>query len=59
MKANFYIATLMLEYTYFFKGSTTDELRRYSSTVNAVIPETIEDSAGGQHTINLSLGFDY
>ena len=59
VKANFYIATLMLEYTYFFKGSTTDELRRYSSTVNAVIPETIEDSAGGQHTINLSLGFDY
>lgn len=59
MKANFYIATLMLEYTYFFEGTTTDELRRYSSTLNAVIGDTVEDSAGGQHTINISLGFDY
>ncbi len=59
LKANFYIASLLLEYTYFFKGSTTDELRRYNSVLNQVVPETIQDSAGGQHTINISLGFDY
>ena len=58
IKANFYIATLALEYTYFFAGTTSDEVNRRTPLGN-IIGETIEDSAGAQHTINVSIGFDY
>ena len=58
LKANFYIATLTLEYTYFFAGTTSDEVNR-RTPLGTLIGETIEDSAGAQHSINVSVGFDY
>jgi hypothetical protein len=55
LKANFYIASLLVEYTFFASGSKSDEIAMQVGMPNMVIP----DSAGQQHTINFSVALDY
>ena len=58
MRANFYIATLMLEYTYFAGGSTSDKIYR-SAGANKIQELEIADASGSQHTFSFSIGLDY
>ena len=58
LRANFYIATLMLEYTYFAGGGTSDTIYRQSGA-SAIKELEIADAAGSQHTFSFSIGLDY
>jgi len=58
IRANFFVATLMLEYSFFTSGAKSDEIYR-ASGANKLVPLTVPDSAGWQHTIALSVGLDF
>ncbi len=58
LRANFYIATLMLEYTYFAGGATSDTVYRHAGGT-AIAPLEIADASGSQHTFGFSIGLDY
>ena len=57
IRANFYIATLMLEYTYFAGGGTSDEIKDQLDT--KVLNSSVADASGPQHTVSFSIGVDY
>jgi hypothetical protein len=54
LRANFYIASLLVEYSYFASGSTSDEI-----AVQAGQPLLIPDGAGTQHSISFALALEY
>lgn len=55
LKANFFIASLTLEYTFFASGAKSDEIAAQAGVPGLVIP----DAAGAQHSISFSIGLDY
>lgn len=58
MKANFYVATIIVEYSFFASGSKSDEI--YDNLGGTqLIPLEVPDAAGTQHSISLSLGLDF
>ncbi len=54
IKANFYILSLIAEYTFFASGSTSDQIASATG-----IPFEVPDSSGTQHTVSFSVGLDY
>jgi hypothetical protein len=54
LKANFYVASLLLEYTFFASGAKSDQI-----ATDAGLPLTIPDEAGAQHSISFALALDY
>jgi hypothetical protein len=55
LKANFYIASLLVEYTFFASGSKSDEIATQVGVPSLIIP----DNSGQQHTISFSIALDY
>jgi hypothetical protein len=55
IKANFYIASLLVEYSYFASGSKSDEIVNRATGTTLSIP----DDAGSQHSIAFSVALDY
>jgi hypothetical protein len=55
IKANFFIASLLLEYTFFASGAKSDQIAAQAGLPGLVIP----DEAGAQHSISFSLALDY
>jgi len=54
-KLNFYIASLLLEYSIFFSGSKSDQVLDRATGITLDIP----DDAGTQHNISFSIALDY
>jgi hypothetical protein len=54
-RLNFYIASLLAEYTFFASGGKSDQLAGQAGIPGIVIP----DSAGAQHSISFALQLDY
>jgi hypothetical protein len=55
IKANFFIGSILFEYTYFANGSTSDNI-----AAEAGIPGlTIADESGTQHSLSFALALDY
>ena len=58
MKANFYIASLLLEYTFIASGGSSDKVY-VASGATGIKELSVPDAAGSQHSISLSVGLDY
>ena len=54
-KLNFFIASLLVEYSYFASGSRSDEVLEKGSGTTLAIP----DESGAQHNISVSVALDY
>lgn len=55
IKANFYLASLLVEYSMFASGSKSDEVVNRATGLSLKIP----DDAGTQHNISFSVAMDY
>jgi hypothetical protein len=55
MRANFYLVSLSLEYTYFASGGKSDEIATAANMPGLVIP----DGSGSQHSVSVAVSLDY
>ena len=55
LRANFYIASLLVEYSFFAAGRESDQIFSAANLPQANVP----DESGDQHSINFSISLDY
>jgi hypothetical protein len=58
LKANFFVASLLLEYSYFASGAKSDEVVEKAGATEA-LKLVIPDDAGSQHNISFSIEIDF